>query len=357
MRIWNVIKGSIKAIFYQLPVAIIAYGVFPLVLAFYATSGQDMTMPSLIRVEVIDEDETLLSVKFKELFEQEPFEWVTDNPSYQIIIPQGYEASILNQDELTININVGWEAQNWEFLVRLAIEDYHQQLGDLLWIEGTQPEALMVEQFKVISEAEIFEFNDYPLEERLAPFEQQLVATSSFVFFLSLSNLGMSTYLVKKMGVATRLQLIPLTKVQSYHLQILESFLFILAMLAISWLTIAIFSSQIFRSLIRFIPIIGLITVMGVSFVHLICEFLPELLGKGIFFSLSLFAISFTDINLGSFLKLERIWPGMIVQQLYIGALTNQWADFRFYSVRIGGFFLLTYCLMRIKIWQKWGRQ
>jgi len=357
MRNWNVIKGTLKVIFYQLPIYILGFGVFPLIIVFYTVSGQGFN-PTLIGIEVIDEDHTVLSEKFKQFLKQEPFEWVTERPSYEIIIPSGYEAAVLNQEEFTLDIKSGMEAKNRDALVKVTIENYHQQLWEALWIQKNVSEVLVIEQLQAINEANIFEIKDYSLEEKLAPFEQQLIYVSSFVFLLALTNYGINMYTAKKMEVATRIQLIPLTKVQSYHLQILESFIFNFLILLISWLTSSVFSSQILSSLINFIPIIGLITIMGISFVHLICEFLPEFMGKGVLVMWGLFELGYSVIELNFFSpQLERILPGMIVQHLYTGVLNHQWADFRFYSIMIFGFFILTYGLIRLKIWRQWGRQ
>jgi|GEM_PF-3055660 len=361
MRLWASIKLHFKVIYYQFPLIVLAYAIFPLLLAFSYSFVAFDKQDAIITVEVVDEDQSQFSRSFSEVFEQAPFKIVDEAFIYRVTIPAGYETLILNEGVPVIEIECKRETcATTDYVVTKIVEAFHQERFESKLMNHASLEAnkQLLTSLKAINETEMLVVQEVAMMN-ISLYVQPLIHVSSIVFALIILNLGYSSYQIQEISLINRLHLLPLTKTQLYHYSIIEAFLYVFTMKSISFVIFSLFVAELRSYFLTMILIIGTVSLFASSIFHFIGEFIPRLMGKMILGSFLLYELSIGYFGIGTKLipVLEHFWPGMIVQHLYEAGLTNQWHQFNFYAPIIVGTFIFVYSLIRLKLWLKWGRQ
>lgn len=116
MRLKAFIKLTLKSVFRELPVMIFTFAIFPIVISsLYGYFQKDMFNPKneidRIAIYVEDKDNSKLSnefIKFLGSNELKKFIDIKKNKEKaieEVVIPKGYEKSIIEDKEITIKIN------------------------------------------------------------------------------------------------------------------------------------------------------------------------------------------------------------------------------------------------------------
>lgn len=131
-NIFRMLKIEAKIFIKTLPITIILFLVLPVALAVLIGSVSDMEKKKseeVIKVSIEDEDRTSSSKKLKEfLIENEILITEKEEKIMNIIVPQGYEKSILESKQNTIKIQEPEKSASGLYQIRNLLDNYHKYI-------------------------------------------------------------------------------------------------------------------------------------------------------------------------------------------------------------------------------------
>ncbi|HEY5560384.1 MAG TPA: ABC transporter permease [Clostridiaceae bacterium] len=244
LRIKATIKVSFKAIIAQWRVILLVYALFPLLLSIAMGSFQKSTFKpettiDKINISIIDEDNSIGSQNFRELFENQSIKKLfnlTKQGQYILTIPKGYENSISNLRQTTIKVDEKERtSRSNEIIIKSIISQYGKSLTELITISSKIEKLNLQDKAKILNQVSE-ELNRVSSEtslktiimkgERtLTSFENQAASMMTYMLFMIVLGCVAGYHLDKENGCYKRLNSTPITKAAFFNLDLLLFFI------------------------------------------------------------------------------------------------------------------------------------
>lgn len=364
-RLLHITKILVKSIWAGGSTAILMFGILPLILAFvysfiYGNAFGSKAVVPVIQLHIVDEDQSDFSAMFIKIFDNKQFELTNEDPDYILTIPNGYEAMLLNQQPVTVDIteskNVSSLAET--FLIA-TIDQYSDILSETLIVMNSQSieeKEIFIEHLNLLRQQSSLSIENIAGDdELLSDFEKQVSMVSGFAFFMILYSLGTSTYMQQNTGLYQRCHTFPISKANMLNLDIYESFIYSAINITLSIILFSFFGRSIREHFLYFIPVILMQAIIIGVFSQVITQLLPKMIGNGVMMIFMMVEVIGSSIN--GVVDITQYSPGRLLHQLYENAMLGQWNGFGLIFLISGAACLIGYFALRVKIKVKWGNQ
>ncbi|NFJ13823.1 ABC transporter permease, partial [Clostridium botulinum] len=250
MRLKAFIKLTLKSVFRELPVMIFTFAIFPIVISLlYGYFQKDMFNPKneidRIAIYVEDKDNSKLSnefIKFLGSNELKKFIDIKKNKEKaieEVIIPKGYEKSIIEDKEIAIKINEREKDKEISSkILKDLIDNYNKEVKNNLTIRNNinkmdiskEKKDLLVKKISKditkIYKKDAIRNTIVKSTRNLTSYEYYSVSILSFMFMVTIMSLCNGYYSEKKNGIFQRTLSTSISKVQYFNYSLVSWYIF-----------------------------------------------------------------------------------------------------------------------------------
>lgn len=253
MKLLAFLKVTLKGIIRELPIFLLSYAVYPLVIALVMSfAQQDMFTPvinnPIFSIIIVDEDETPSSKNLVSFLTNEEVSKVitviTDEDEdfdYTLRIPVNYENSLLGQNSVSVTVEAEEKASSSKGNLLVNIVDkYNSELSQGLVIQNSimnpslskkQQEILALEineMFSEIYNSNSIESNIHKVRKGLNSYEYYSITFLSFIFVIFIMAIINSDAAWKEVGLNSRIMSTSITKYQYFNYNLMSNYLTII---------------------------------------------------------------------------------------------------------------------------------
>ncbi|EPY2275984.1 ABC transporter permease [Clostridium sporogenes] len=391
MRLKAFIKLKLKSVFSELPIMIFTFAIFPIVLSsLYGYFQKDMFNPKneidKIAICVEDKDNSKLSNEFIKFLGSDELEKFIDikkdkeKAIEEVIIPKGYEKSIIEDKEITIKINEREKDKEVSSkILKDLIDNYNKELKNNLTIGNNinkmdiskEKKDLLVKEIseKIIKTYKKDVIKNFIVKStrNLTSYEYYSVSILSFMFIVTIMSLCNEYYEEKKKSIFQRTLSTSISKVEYFNYSL------------VSWYIFAVLFNSIYVLSYRFLGLsfkgnIGLLllivltkSLLEVAISSVIIAFFKEqkiaviCLNTLIILSVSLGGVFYPlEKVINSFNKIFRaitnFAPNVLIIKTYKSFLIyNSFEAIRYYLITFIFISIVLYSISLLKVNIKWG--
>ncbi|NFL81543.1 ABC transporter permease [Clostridium sporogenes] len=250
MRLKAFIKLRLKSVFRELPIMIFTFAIFPIVLSsLYGYFQKDMFNPKneidKIAIYIEDKDNPRLSNELIKLIGSDGQEKFIDikrskeKVREEVIIPKGYEKSIIEDKEATIKINEREKDKEVSSkILKDLIDNYNKEVKNNLIIGNNinkmdiskERKDLLVKEIKEeiikIYKKDVIKNSIVKSTRNLTSYEYYSVSILSFMVIVTIMSLCQGYYEEKRKGIFQRALSTSISKVQYFNYSLISWYIF-----------------------------------------------------------------------------------------------------------------------------------
>lgn len=382
MRVKATIKVIVKGVISQWKQVLLMFAIFPLIMAVIMSNFQkDEFRPEVainkINISIVDKDNSKTSNNFKELFNEKGLKEifnVADKSEYEIVIPKGYESSLINRKESTIEVNEKKRvSRNNELIIKSVIEQYGKSLTETMIISKRIQDMSIEDKDKLFNEVinninknsstTAIKGNIIQGQRVLTAFENQASTLMTLMVFSIIMSCIAGYNMDKENGSNKRLLSTPMTKCNFFNLDILLFFIasliyslvYILAFritgLAFKGVSILNMTAIVICQSLLIASVAGIIIAFfgkkAANIIVIIFMYIHIIFGGGF--------IPLKDIDNNMFLTISKFSPGNIISEAYRNCmLFNSFNTISKYLIIMIVISLILYSLSILKVKMGW---
>lgn len=216
------------------PRLLLTFAIFPIFMGLVMGYFQkDYFTPSvempIMNVNIVDKDNAVQSKNLMDFLNSEEMKKIieiNEDAKYELIIPKGYEASLLNNSESNIEIHVKKDGsvRRAEILGDI-IDRYNKEISKGLYIEDkigkmdTSQEEIETLGEKILSvyNIELIENKSINVKKSLTSYEHTSITFLSYMLFLALMSAVGSTDMEQNDAIYNRIMSTPITKIEYFN--------------------------------------------------------------------------------------------------------------------------------------------
>lgn len=344
------VKTTLKSIFSNGAIAIIYFVSLPIIIGLLMGSFLNFQFENPINITktpiaIVDEDNSTMSKNLSDMISSlDTLLTVESNESdadVTIVIPSGYEKSLLSNEENSITLKENNDSSIFLTTLETILNEYHKKLS----IQLSNPNVDLSEIYNksavsssVIGKPIVLNSNEY-----------YAVSLIGFFVTMMIMNLAGGAYKSEELGINKRIYSIPLTRVRLMILDVVAgiSYVFILFMI---YLLVYRFLGISFTGSFPLLLLISVVTaIFIVSVSNLISTFLPKKYG-----TIATFAIFLVQIVLGGTFMPNtggiNISPAYFINKLFENyVLFNNFDSLKPFLISSIGISILLYSLALLK--------
>lgn len=250
MKLWAFLKINIKGILKEFPSFFLSYGIFPLALALIMGYTQkELFTPSLnnpiMSVIIQDEDKTVQSKNLADFISSEEMSKIVTVKNsedeafdYTIIIPEGYEDSLLGKNSVSVIVEAQEKASTTMGNILMnVIDKYNEEVSQGLVIQknienmpipSEEKEKLISDINSILIKAYLIQpikSNIYTARKSLNSHEFYSITFLSFTFILLLMAVVISESTEREKEIYHRIMSTAITKMQYFNYNFLSNYL------------------------------------------------------------------------------------------------------------------------------------
>ncbi|MFV3012328.1 ABC transporter permease [Clostridium botulinum] len=385
------VKLRLKSVFKELPIMIFTFAIFPIILSsLYGYFQKDMFSPKneidKIAICIEDKDNSKLSnefIKFLGSNELKKFIDIKKNKEKaieEVIIPKGYEKSIIEDKEIAIKINEREKDKEVSSkILKDIIDNYNKELKNNLTIGNNinkmdiskEKKDLLVKEISKditkIYKKDAIRNSIVKSTRNLTSYEYYSVSILSFMFIVTVMSLCNRYYEEKKKGIFQRTLSTSISKTEYFNYSL------------ISWYIFAVLFNSIYVLSYRFLGLsfkgnIGLLllivltkSLLEVAISSVVIAFFKEqkmaviFLNTVLIISVSLGGVFYPlEKVINSFNKIFRaisnFAPNVLIIKAYKSFLIyNSFEAIKYYLITFILVSMVLYSVSLLKINIKWG--
>lgn len=389
MKLLAYLKITLKGIYKQLPAVILSYAIMPIALALLMGYIQkDMFTPSIndpiISLYIVNEDNTPLSGELERFLKSEDLSKVLeikdseDDVHYKVIIPKGYENSLVSLDNKSsdIKILIGENASTTlgKVLANL-IDNYNNEVSqgivignniDNMNLTETEKENLILKVRDKIVKAystNSIKNNIVTSRKSLDSFEFFSIGFLNFTFIMFIMALIVGDDIERKNCIYHRVMSTAMSKYDYFHYNLISNYFFMIILNSAYVLAFRLSRLSFQGSL----PLLIVIILMQSLMITIIGAFLSNYFGKAASIAVNIFLIfqvflggiivpldKFSNNKIFEFFSKYR--ADVLISQVYKNyILYNNFSSIGKYLGAIGILSLVIYGLSILRIKLNWG--
>ncbi|HDK7156767.1 TPA: ABC transporter permease [Clostridium botulinum] len=391
MRLKAFIKLTLKSVFRELPVMIFTFAIFPIVLSsLYGYFQKDMFNPKneidRIAIYVEDKDNSKLSNEFIKFLGSNGLEEFIDMKKSkekaieEIVIPKGYEKSIIEDKEITIKINEREKDKEVSSkILKDLIDNYNKEVKNNLTIGNNINKMDISKEKKDLLVKEISEdiIKIYKKDairnsivkstRNLTSYEYYSVSILSFMFIVTIMSLCNGYYEQKKKGIFQRTLSTSISKVQYFNYSLVSWYIFAVLFNSIYVLSYRLLGLSFKGNIGLLLLIVLTKSFLEVAISSVVIAFFKEqkmaviFLNALIIISVSLGGVFYPlEKVINSFNKIFRVIsdfaPNVLIMKTYKTFLIyNSFGAIKYYLITFILISMVLYSISLLKINMKWG--
>lgn len=334
MKLRAFTKLTIKSMLKNFLPLVLTFSIFPMFLSLVIGYFQkDQFTPSvdmpIMSVHIVDEDNSIQSGNLKQFLNSDEIKNIIEvkeeekDARYELIIPKGYENSLILSTDSPIIINTKDKgSQSMGIMIGNIIDKYNEEVSQSLYIRKSIDEKDISpkekeELFNTVN-SEIYKiYNTNSIENTivvtkrsLSSYEHFSITFLSYMLIMVIMSMIAGEDLQKENGVYSRIMSTSITEVEYFKYNMITSYMFIVFLNCLYVFTYRIAGLSFGGSIPLLILIILTQGLLATALTGFVSEFFKKKIGLGI---LNIFMILQLVIGVG-YLPLQKIDNGFLAK-------------------------------------------